>query len=96
MCYIKDLLANCKYGDYKPYIGDLIPAYGQDKIRCWSLSALLQVLKQRYYIRLDYDGVSWSITCIEHDTGKKYTSSMFDDPIDACYGMVLRLNKEGE
>lgn len=43
MCYIQDLLAGGKYGDYKPYIGDLIPAYGQGKIRCWSLSALLDI-----------------------------------------------------
>lgn len=65
-------------------------------VPAWSLAALLDYLKQKYYVRLDHDGVSWSITCIEHDTGKKYTSSMFDDPIDACWGMVLRLNKEGE
>ena len=41
MCYIQDLLAGGKYGDYKPYIGDLIPAYGQGKIRCWSLAGCM-------------------------------------------------------
>lgn len=63
-------------------------------IHAWSLAALLEYLKQKYYVRLDHDGVSWSITCIEHDTDKKYTSSMFDDPIDACWGILLRLNKK--
>lgn len=63
-------------------------------VPAWSLAALLDYLKQHYYVKLDHDGISWSITCIEHDTAKKYTSSMFDDPIDACWGIILRLNKE--
>lgn len=59
----------------------------------WSLAALLDYLKQQYYVKLDHDGISWSIICFSHDSDLKYTSSMFDDPIDACYGMILRLNK---
>ncbi len=69
------------------YIG-VLPCYP-----AWSLAALLEHLKQRYFVQLEHDGVSWGITCIEHDTGKKYTSVMFDDPVDACWGMILRLNK---
>lgn len=60
----------------------------------WSLVALLNHLKQRYYVKLEHDGVSWSITCIGHDSQKKYTLSLFDDTIDACWGMILRLRKE--
>ena len=58
MCYIQDLLAGLKYGEYQPYIGsDLIPAYGQGKIRCWSLAALLEILRNngRYELQL-WDG----------------------------------------
>lgn len=53
MCYIQDLLAGCKYGEYRPYIGNIIPAYGQDKIKCWSLAALLSILP--YKIELSHD-----------------------------------------
>lgn len=70
------------------YIG-ILPSYP-----AWSLSALLDFLKQKYYVKLEHDGVSWCITCIEHDSQKKYTVSLFDDPIDACWGMILRLRKE--
>lgn len=61
---------------------------------CWSLVALLDYLKQHYYVRLDHDGISWSITCVEHNTGEECTSDSFDDPVDACWGMILRLNEE--
>ena len=65
------------------------------EIPAWSLSALLNHLKQRYYVKLEHDGVSWGITCIEHDTKKEYNLYMFDEPVDACWGMMLRLNKDG-
>lgn len=64
-----------------------------EDIPCWSLAALLDYLKQRYYVRLSHDGVSWGITCFEHDTKKEYNLYMFDEPVDACWGMILRLNK---
>lgn len=88
MCYIQDLLAGGKYGEYKPYVGDLIPAYGQDKIRCWSLSALLaqmpcailQVSNDGYYRVFMPD----------------YYSDWHDNPIDACVELLERARKEEE
>lgn len=93
MCYIQDLLAGGKYGDYKPYIGDLIPAYGQGKIRCWSLSALLDVLRfpaLRYDIE-DGEG-GWIVSCEKDDKG--YLSYYRDNPVDTCYEMIIKLHEQ--
>lgn len=99
MCYIQDLLAGGKYGDYKPYIGDLIPAYGQGKIRCWSLAALLDVLPHRIDDR--HALVSGKLSanegwyvCYDDDNGDidyyVHNSSL----INACYEMILKLHEQ--
>ena len=97
MCYIQDLLAGGKYGDYKPYIGDLIPAYGQGKIRCWSLAALLDILdKTAYFINenasvnlFSYKTIKWTI-CIDNCGVILITEA---NPIDACVKMILKLHE---
>ena len=93
MCYIQDLLAGCKYGEYKPYIGNLIPAYGQDKIKCWSLAALLDVIPEgiieNYYVpNLQKEKGKYSIAY-----GNEELLCVADSPLDACYGMILKLNE---
>lgn len=92
MCYIQDLLANCKYGDYKPYIGDLIPSYGQGKIRCWSLSALLDVIPQ---VKLEtvkiYNKKQWR--CWAYYLSSWHDSDWYSNPIDACYETIVELNE---
>lgn len=102
MCYIQDLLAGCKYGEYKPYIGDLIPAYGQGKIRCWSLAALLEQFPYELY---DDDGNSSYLQINKEDDMYQLT---YEDPygdfesietnkhehfVDACYEMILKLHE---
>lgn len=83
-----------KNGDYKPYIGDLIPAYGQGKIPCWSLAALLEVI-----------GVECRMEKTPLDQSGEFTYSMVDDynsirtfecgnPVDACFEMILKLNEQ--
>jgi hypothetical protein len=105
MCYIQDLLAGGKYGKYKPYIGDLIPAYGQDKIKCWSLAALLSVLplhlivnNQRYAFSmikgLDKKGETYAIKyAIFNTTFYFHLTDAYDNPIDACYNMIIKLHE---
>lgn len=63
-------------------------------IPCWSLAALVNYLKNRYCVRLEHDGIAWSITCIEYDTEKEYNLYMFNDPVDACWSMILRLDRD--
>ena len=91
MCYIQDLLAGCKYGEYKPYIGNLIPAYGQDKIRCWSLASLLGVLPLVDFTTPQLIGTPKTLyRCIYNDDLKSHA---YDNPVDACVDMVMRLNE---
>jgi hypothetical protein len=93
MCYIQDLLAGCKYGEYKPYIGDLIPAYGQDKIRCWSLAALLNILNypQLSKDKLGSGKTGWMVSVYPDNC--RYDSCWHDNPIDACVDMIEKLNE---
>ena len=90
MCYIQDLLAGGKYGDYKPYIGNLIPAYGQDKIRCWSLAALLGVLP---YLSLHKTFSGWRCDSYNKEGTSCILGVPADNPVDACYEMILKLHK---
>jgi hypothetical protein len=104
MCYIQDLLAGCKYGEYRPYIGNLIPAYGQGKIRCWSLAALLNVLPNNENINtnlskggyristLEYTN-SWFVDYEDETNGLNNCVTSADNPIDACVAMIEKLHE---
>ena len=107
MCYIQDLLAGGKYGDYKPYIGNLIPAYGQDKIRCWSLTALLGVLPNNKHITTTLSRGGWKIEPVEYidkwfceyedkideDSPCREIAVSAENPVDACVVMVKKLHE---
>ena len=100
MCYIQDLLVGCKYGEYRPYIGDLIPAYGQDKIRCWSLSALLNVIhkhiKDYNVLRIDISENDFAIWYDEVGFGvnNDLPDITMESPVDACVKMILELKEK--
>ena len=100
MCYIQDLLANCKYGDYKPYIGDLFPAYGQDKIRCWSLAALLSVIpkhiKDYNVLRIDISDNDFAIWYDEigYGVNNDLPNITMESAVDACYEMINKLHEQ--
>ena len=65
----------------------------KDAVPCWSLAALLGVLSLPL-LSLDEqeDGErKWYVT---HDTGDaRYDSYYRDEPIDACYELILRLHE---
>lgn len=86
ICYIQDLLAGGKYGEYRPYIGNIIPAYGQDKIRCWSLSALLAQMP------------CVEMTSSNDNHYRAFWEDKFSDwhtnPVDACVELIERVNNE--
>ena len=94
MCYIQDLLAGCKYGDYKPYIGDLIPAYGQGKIPCWSLTALLEVIRVECRMEKTPLDQSGEFTYSMVDDYNSIRTFECDNPVDACFEMILKLNEQ--
>lgn len=94
MCYIQDLFAGGKYGDYKPYIGDLIPAYGQGKIRCWSLSALLEVIRVECRMEKTPLDQSGEFTYSMVDDYNSIRTFEYDNSVDSCYEMILKLHEQ--
>ena len=101
MCYIQDYLAGGNYGEYKPYIGNLIPAYGQGKIRCWSLAALFNYLREIDFfpnIEVDARGVTMDINYYDEKEARPLApvyniKIKTDNFIDAIYEMILKLNE---
>ena len=97
MCYIQDLLAGCKYGEYRPYIGNIIPAYGQDKIKCWSLAALLSIIpkhiKDYNVLRIDISENDFAIWYDEigYGVNNDLPNITMEFAVDACAEMVLKL-----
>lgn len=99
MCYIQDLLAGCKYGEYRPYIGNIIPAYGQDKIKCWSLAALLGVIpkhiKDYNVLRIDISENEFAIWYDEigYGVNNDLPNITMESAVDACVAMIERLHE---
>ena len=94
MCYIQDLLGGGKYGEYKPYIGDKIPSYGQGKIRCWSLSALLGVIPQPDISRKSPDIFrnlegTWILSTLDFPKIR----GGYNNLVDACVNMILMIHE---
>ena len=63
------------------------------KYPCWSLAALLEIL---YYPQLSKDKLGggkegWMVSVYQNDC--RYDSCWHDNPVDACYDMVLRLHE---
>ena len=55
---------------------------------CWSLAALLGVLPD-YILQTNTDGTVFVIS----EKKKPIISDDYDNPVDACYEMVLKLNE---
>jgi hypothetical protein len=64
--------------------------YRQDKnhLPCWSLAALLGVLPD-YTLQTNSDGTVF-VVC---DSKKPMISDAYDNPVDACYEMILKLHE---
>jgi len=69
--------------------------HDEDDIPCWSLAGLLNVLPTKLQIVLainDFQGdrkEKYAIGSVEHD---KY-DCFADNPVDACYKMIVKLHK---
>lgn len=62
-------------------------------IPCWSLAALLGILRfpaLRYDIE-DGEG-GWIVSCEKDDKG--YLSYYRDNPVDTCYEMIMKLHEQ--
>ena len=57
-------------------------------IPCWSLSALLGVLPD-YTLQTNTDGTAF-VVC---ESKKPMISDAYDNPVDACYTLILKLHE---
>lgn len=75
-----DVMVGCKQ-DYRCYT------------MCWSLAALLGVLPfpQLSKDKLGSGKVGWMVSVYPNDC--RYDSCWHDNPIDACYEMILKLHE---
>ena len=71
----------------EPRFGDIKYAHPRS-IRCWSLTALLSVLPEG--TRLLKSAINDTYHC---DCPKGNIDKWFDNPVDACYEMIMRLNE---
>ena len=71
-------------------------------IQCWSLAALLNYLREIDFfpsIEADEHGVTMSVCYYDEEEGKLLNpvhdiTTEADNFVDACYEMIIRLNKE--
>ena len=64
-----------------------------EKLPCWSLVALLDVLPfpQLSKDKLGSGKVGWMVSVYPNDC--RYDSCWHDNPVDACYEMIIRLSE---
>jgi hypothetical protein len=60
------------------------------KIPCWSLTALLKTLNFPSLTQNKED--EWEVCVFDHDNDD-YIEKTASNPIDACYEMIIKLNK---
>lgn len=74
------------------YLGAPNPDAIKKEIPCWSLSALLDNIPQ---VKLDsieqYDKKHWR--CCAYFASDWHNSDWCDNPVDACYELILKLNE---
>lgn len=108
MVWIEDYLGydsdgKRKHGKYRLYGDMLIPAYGQDSVHAWSLSALVDILPNDEVTITTVTKGGWdseaakylNLWFAHYETEKHdddFTLSA-DNPIDAAFEMVVKLKE---
>lgn len=74
----------------------------KDTAPCWSLSALLEVLEDNicdddgneYTLHIYKEGLQYSLSYAnEYDSSKDIELGMYDDFVDCCYDMIIKLHE---
>lgn len=93
MCYVIDYAESNKYGTdhFKPEVDTYgLKVQTRDNIPCWSLTALLSVIEHPRCFQGDKP-TYWFCGCFGKD--KLYHEVEADNPVDACYEMILKLHE---
>lgn len=86
------------YEEPDPHYLARMESYGikDAAIRCWSLAALLDVLPDElgdnHFLTLDKEGNEYCC-CYEDVNGNSFRHTFADNPVDACYEMIIRLHE---
>ena len=62
-------------------------------ISCWSLAALLGVFTEYNLQKTDWGNGKIEYKIVVYVNDESYESGNYDNPIDACYEMILKLNE---
>ena len=63
-------------------------------IPCWSLAALLGVLPfPVLYMKMVAGMILWCCECHFIETDEMFKIEHYDNPVDACYELILKLNE---
>jgi hypothetical protein len=94
MCYVIDYAESNKYGT--DHFKLEVDTYGlkvrtRDNIPCWTLGALLSVVA--YYPTLHRTISGWRCDIYNEKGHISQFGEKSDNPIDACYEMILKLNE---
>ena len=64
-------------------------------IPCWSVGSLLEWLENHVYVKLEHDGIMWTLKVIDHDNSSITYYNTQDYIIDVCYNVIIWLLKNG-
>lgn len=58
---------------------------------CWSVGSLLEWLENHVYVKLEHDGIMWTLKVIDHDNSSIIYYNTQDYIIDVCYNVIIWL-----
>ena len=93
--------ADMYYREWKRMTKDIrianVGSAGEKDLPCWSLSALLGVLPDHFYdktgrktLGMDKDNTRYNIF---YENQYSYIQKTTDNPVDACYEMIIHLHE---
>ena len=78
-------------------INDIAVCGREDEIYAWSLAALLNVLPDElgdnHFLTLSKEGAEYCC-CYEDINGNSFRHEFGDNPVDACYEMIIKLHEQ--
>ena len=84
MCYINGDIGKISIGGWKNN------AHDEDDVPCWSLAALLSIIP---HSSLKKVLLGWQCISYDEDGHNCFLGEYTDNPVDACYEMILKLKE---
>ena len=79
---------------YDAYLGAPNPNAIKKEIPCWSLAALINIIQKTTPYKMEhFNDKKVQLTCVLGDKPWELIISDFDNEVDACYEMILKLHE---